>query len=198
MAPDFILASASPRRRELLAQIGCRFKVCPVDVDETPGAGEDPRDYVVRLAEEKALAGAARYGAELPVMGADTTVVSLSDPSTPLGKPGDEDEAVAMLMTLSGSDHEVLSAVALASDGSSAWRLSRTRVRFRELTEAECRRYWRTGEPRDKAGAYGIQGFGAVFVESITGSYSGVVGLPLAETRELLEMYGIGYWQRVL
>lgn len=195
MSPDLILASASPRRRELLAQIGCRFQVCPVDVDETPDPGENPEDYVVRLAVEKARSGAGLRTGTLPVMGADTTVVSPVDPFTPLGKPADESDAVAMLMALSGRDHEVLSAVALAAGDNVQWRLSRTRVRFRELSEAECRRYWRTGEPRDKAGAYAIQGLGAVFVEHIAGSYSGVVGLPLAETRELLDLYGIGYWQ---
>ena len=188
--PDFILASASPRRRELLAQIGARFQVAAVDLDETPLPGEPPEDYVGRLARAKALAGSARFP-DLPVLAADTTVTV---DGQPMGKPADEAEAVAMLMALSGRAHSVHTAVAMVQGARAALRHSHTRVRFRALRPAECRAYWRTGEPADKAGGYGIQGLGAVFVEAIEGSYSGVVGLPLAETWELLQLFAIPCW----
>jgi len=188
--PEFVLASASPRRRELLCQIGARFAVCPVDVDETHIPGESPEAYVQRLAEAKARAALGRLG-PLPVLGSDTTVV-VGD--TPMGKPGSEAEGVAMLMALSGRSHRVLTAVAMVSAERCEWRLSQTPVTFASLDEDLCRRYWRTGEPADKAGGYAIQGRGAVFVAAISGSYSGVVGLPLAETRELLALFGLGYW----
>ncbi len=189
MSADLVLASASPRRRDLLEQIGVRFRVRPADVDEGRRAGESARDYVARLAESKARAVAAT--AELPVLGADTTVVT---DERVLGKPADEEDAVATLMALSGREHRVLTALALVQGERCATRLSETRVTFCHLDEALCRRYWRTGEPADKAGAYGIQGLGAVLVEKIHGSYTGVVGLPLAQTRELLQLFGIPYW----
>ncbi|MFA5679508.1 MAG: Maf family protein [Pseudomonas sp.] len=188
---DFVLASASPRRRELLQQIGARFAPHPVDVDERRNGGESPEDYVLRLALTKAEAGRQRNGA-LPVLGADTTVVVDGDV---LGKPQDEGEAVDMLLRLSGRSHRVLTAVALVSAAHSLWRVSDTRVTFAPLTQARCRAYWRTGEPVDKAGAYAIQGLGAVFVTRLEGSYSGVVGLPLAETCELLDAFSISYWR---
>jgi septum formation protein len=195
---DFILASASPRRRELLQQIGCRFYVSPEDIDESVVAGESAEAYVSRMALQKARAGWLRQrdgcsvgNAALPVLGADTSVVVDGEV---LGKPRDQEHAVSMLLQLSANDHRVLSSVAMVNGETEYTLLSDTRVRFRELTRAECEQYWHTGEPCDKAGAYAIQGFGAVFVEYMSGSYSGVVGLPLAETCKLLKMFGLSWW----
>ena len=189
--PDFILASASPRRVELLTQIGAVFRQWPVDIDESHRPGESAADYVERLALEKARTAWTKGGG-LPVLGSDTTVVL---DHTPIGKPGSEEEAVAMLRALSGRRHRVLTAVALVAGARSASRLSTTDVRFTPISEEQARRYWRTGEPVDKAGGYAIQGRGAVFVRAIEGSYSGVVGLPLAETAELLTLFDIPYWK---
>ena len=180
MSVDWIyLASASPRRRELLQQIGVRFTVMSAAVDETVQPGEAALDYVCRLAQSKADAVFSRIQIEgqpqRPVLGADTSVV-LGD--NILGKPADEAAAVAMLMELSGQTHQVITAVALVDELNSQLVYSSTEVRFRSIVESEARAYWNTGEPADKAGGYGIQGFGAVFVESLQGSYSGVVGLP--------------------
>ena len=200
-SPVLCLGSASPRRSELLRQIGVPHCVRSVELDETVQPGEAPADYVLRLAAAKALAvQAARSAAgaqSLPVLGADTTVTI---DGAVLGKPRDSAELAAMFGTLSGREHEVLSAVAVATrdaDGAPQvrTRLSRTRVRFRAIGPGEAETYWATGEPRDKAGGYGIQGLGAVFVESIEGSYSGVVGLPLAETAALLREAGVPMWQ---
>ncbi|MAT52693.1 MAG: septum formation inhibitor Maf [Porticoccaceae bacterium] len=188
--PTFVLASASPRRRELLQQIGAVFAVQSADVDETPLPNEAPGDYVSRLAEAKAVA-ASNGVTDLPVLGADTTVVI---DGQAMGKPRDESDCVAMLMALSGRTHCVLTAVAMVHGGRREQRLVETRVQFRRLTPPECRRYWATGEPRDKAGGYGIQGLGSVFVSRIEGSYSSVVGLPLAETWELLQLFDLPCW----
>jgi nucleoside triphosphate pyrophosphatase len=188
--PVLCLASVSPRRRELLSQIGVPHVVAGADLDETLLPGETPRDYVIRLAREKALV-VRRSGQQLPVLAADTTVVV---DGKVFGKPGDQAEAVQMLSTLSGRAHEVLTAVALADSRGVAGRLSSSTVRFRTVTREECLAYWETGEPRDKAGGYAIQGLGAVFIESLSGSYSGVMGLPLFETAELLRSAGIEYW----
>jgi len=188
--PHLCLASASPRRRELLQQIGVRFMVAGAEIDEVAVAGELPRAYVSRLAREKALA-VRRTGQRLPVLAADTTVVL---DGRLYGKPRDRQEAIAMLGALSGRTHEVLTAVALAHGPGVGERLSVSAVRFRQLTADECSAYWDTGEPHDKAGGYAIQGFGAVFVESLSGSYSGVMGLPLFETAELLRAAGVAYW----
>lgn len=184
------LASASPRRRELLEQIGVDFTVLPVDIDETPLSGEAPADYVRRLAREKALAALARLDASAPlcVLGADTTVTL---DGRILGKPADRDEGLAMLALLSGRTHRVLTAVALADAGRCEVRLVDSAVTFRPMTPAEAERYWAGGEPCDKAGGYAIQGLGAVFVRRLEGSYSGVVGLPLCETAELLGAFGV-------
>jgi septum formation protein len=190
--PHLILASASPRRRELLEQIGVRFDCRPVDICEDPLPQESAHAYVTRLAKEKALAGLARAGEGAVVLGSDTTV-AIDDHI--LAKPVDEDDAVAMLMRLSGRWHQVLTAVALAGADRVEQCCVVTKVKFIELDESRCRRYWRTGEPCDKAGAYGIQGFGAVFVKAIHGSYSAVVGLPLMETAELLQRFDIPLWQ---
>jgi septum formation protein len=193
-APDRVplvcLASRSPRRRELLEQIGVPHVVATPDIDETVLAGEGAADYVVRMARCKAHAVRA-HGTPLPVLGADTSVVI---DERIHGKPANEEEGVAMLARLSGRTHQVLTAVALASDGGVLHRLSASEVRFRRLTRAECLAYWRTGEPRDKAGGYAVQGRGAVFIEHLSGSYSGVMGLPLFETAQLLAAAGVLSW----
>ena len=188
--PVLCLASVSPRRRELLAQIGVPHVVLGADIDETFLPGETPRDYVTRLAREKALA-IRRNGQQLPVLAADTTVV-VDDKV--FGKPLDQAQAVHMLGELSGRVHEVLTAVALADARGVVARLSSSTVQFRTVSREESVAYWETGEPRDKAGGYAIQGLGAVFIESLRGSYSGVMGLPLYETGELLRAAGIAYW----
>jgi septum formation protein len=182
------LASQSPRRRALLDQIGVAFEVLAVEVDETPGPAEPARDLVQRLALAKARAGLASLAPDdrTPVLGADTEVVVDGEV---LGKPRDEEDAAAMLARLSGRSHEVLSAVALVSPGREAVRLSATTVWFRDTDAAERAAYCASGEPLDKAGAYAIQGLAAVFVERIDGSYSGVMGLPLYETAELLRAF---------
>lgn len=198
--PDLYLASASPRRQALLAQIGLSVQTVPQAVPEQRLGQESPENYVQRLALEKARAGLASLEETRlrPVLGADTAVV-LGDEI--FGKPAHEAEALAMLGRLSGRTHRVLSAVAVVGGGilgqdkasqvTEAVRMNESRVRFRDLTEAECRAYWRTGEPADKAGAYGIQGMAALFIEHLEGSYSGVMGLPLFETGELLRQFGI-------
>lgn len=194
--PAIHLASGSPRRRELLEQIGVPHQVLKVEVDEQWQRGESAEDYVVRLAMDKAAAGWAKVRADglapLPVLGADTTVVLGGEV---LGKPRDRDDAIAMLGCLSDRAHEVLTAVCLCQGERLAWRLSRTEVRFKALSRDEIEAYWASGEPADKAGAYGIQGLGAVFVQHLSGSYTGVVGLPLFETAELLRVFGVSVWQ---
>ena len=183
------LASASPRRRELLASIEVDCEVRPVDIDETPLAGEAPRDYVRRLAREKALAGAALSA--LPVLGSDTAVVLEGEI---LGKPRDRAHALEMLAALSGTTHEVLTGVAVSGPQGLLDVCVTTRVTLREISPAEAAAYWATGEPCDKAGGYGIQGRAAVFVSHIEGSHSAVVGLPLYETAELLARQGVPLW----
>lgn len=185
------LASASPRRSQLLRQIGVTHDIRPVDLNESRRAGEAPRDYVLRLAHEKAAAGAA-VGNGLPVLAADTTV-AIGDEI--FGKPRDESDGIRMLAALSGRSHGVLTAVALVSEGRFETVINETRVTFRAISGAECRNYWASGEPVDKAGAYAIQGFGAVFIARLEGSYSGVMGLPLCETAALLDSAGVRRWQ---
>lgn len=193
---DFHLASASPRRRELLLQLGYRFVVLTAGIEERQGPTESGEDYVVRVAREKAAAGLAARprGDRRPVLGADTEVL-LGE--RVLGKPASREEGFAMLAQLSGRSHEVLCAVAVNDGTREHVALSRTRVSMRVLTPAEIAAYWETGEPCDKAGAYAIQGLAAAFVERIEGSYTGVVGLPLFETAELLRGFGIEGWQRI-
>ncbi|MBR9830374.1 MAG: septum formation inhibitor Maf [Oceanospirillales bacterium] len=188
---ELILASASPRRRELLTQIGVSFRCDPVDIDETPTAQESARDYVERLALEKAQACLHRHG-DAVILGSDTSVVV---DGCILGKPVDEDDAVQMLQRLSGRCHQVMTAIAVVSAQQQQVQTVVTDVTFVTLDEARCRAYWRTGEPCDKAGAYGIQGLGAVLVKRIEGSYSAVVGLPLMETADLLQQFDIPVWQ---
>ncbi|HEV2229730.1 MAG TPA: Maf family protein [Steroidobacteraceae bacterium] len=188
-APLLTLASVSPRRRELLEQIGVAHVVSGADIDESVRPGEAPADYVVRMACAKALAVHARGGG-LPVLAADTTVVI---DGLILAKPRDRADCLAMLGRLSGRSHQVLTAVALATAAGVAFRLSASEVRLRAVTAQECAAYWETGEPRDKAGGYAIQGRGALFIEHLSGSYSGVMGLPLFETGQLLAAAGI-HW----
>ena len=191
--PLLVLASASPRRSALLTQIGVRHRVLPSHIDETRQPDEPVDRCVMRLAEAKARQVAERLGdTAVPVLGADTAVVV---DGIMLGKPIDRADALAMLARLSDAAHEVLSAVALAHAGAVHSRLSRSVVRFRALQSAECEAYWDSGEPRDKAGAYAIQGRGAVFVQSLQGSYSGIVGLPLFETAALLAAAAVPVWQ---
>lgn len=187
---SLILASSSPRRRELLKALGVTFDVRAVDVDERQHAGESAADMVLRLARAKAEAQAGA-GGEL-VIGADTAVV-LDDEI--FGKPRDENDALRMLARLSGTTHRVLTGVAVYAAGRVTTALSTTEVRFRDLDRDEAHRYWQTGEPCDKAGAYAIQGRGGVFVEAIIGSYSGVVGLPVFETARLLKDAGLDLLQ---
>lgn len=188
------LASGSPRRRELLAQIGVPFVTLIASIDETALPDEPARRYVERLAREKALAGLATL--ERPegavVLGADTAVVL---DGRILGKPNDRADALSTLAALSGREHEVMTAVALATGERVESRVVVSRVRMRPLRPGEAEAYWATGEPRDKAGSYGIQGLAAVFVSQLEGSYSAVVGLPLCETAQLLEVFGIPCWQ---
>ena len=194
MRKDFVyLASASPRRGELLRQIGVRFRVRPAAIGEDVAPAETPAAYVTRLAAQKADAVWAELtSAEAaPVLAADTAVV-LDD--RVLGKPADQAEAESMLGELSGRTHRVLTAVALHADGGRAIELSTSEVRMRPTTPAERRAYACTGEPLDKAGGYGIQGYAAVFIESLNGSYSGVMGLPLFETALLLARSGVPIW----
>ena len=188
MMTTLVLASASPRRRELLNQIGVRFRQRVIEIDETARELESAEDYVRRVALEKARAVQRELGHdEVLVLGADTAVVV---DEILLGKPADFAHARQMLRLLSGRAHRVLSAVALVGEREAA-RVSASAVWFRALSDAEIDTYWHTGEPQDKAGAYAIQGLGAVFVERLEGSYSGVMGLPLYETAQLLKDFGI-------
>lgn len=183
-----ILASASPRRHELLAQCGLAFSVQPADVDEDVVPGEAPAEYVARVAADKALAIHRQYPDHY-VLGCDTTVV-LDEQI--LGKPAGDAEASAMLRALSGRAHQVLSAVVLARpDGQLESVLSQTAVSFAPLPEAWIQHYVASGQGRDKAGAYGIQNEAGLWINRIEGSYSGVVGLPLFETAELLRRAGL-------
>jgi len=192
------LASRSPRRRELLAQIGVRFEILMFrvrgdgseDVDEIALPEEPPETYVLRVCEEKARAGWARLAQRhlppAPVLSADTTVTV---DGAILGKPADRHDAAAILRRLSGRRHEVLTAVSIMHGDRLETALSRSEVQFRDLSDEDIRAYVATGEADDKAGAYGIQGRAAQFIEEIRGSYSGIMGLPLFETAQLLERF---------
>ncbi|TCT19860.1 septum formation protein [Thiobaca trueperi] len=184
------LASSSPRRSELLTQIGVRFAVIAADTDESRLPDEAPEDYVRRVALDKARMARMRLPTEdaRPVLAADTAVVL---DQCILGKPADPEDAARMLRLLAGRTHRVLTGVALVLPTHDWTAISASRVTFRPIREDEMQRYWRTGEPLDKAGGYGIQGYGAVFVANLEGSYSGVMGLPLFETAQLLERAGI-------
>jgi len=182
-----ILASASPRRTDLLREAGYVFEVEPADVDESELAGEPPAAYVVRVAAMKARAIAARHPDEA-ILAADTTVAI---DGAMLAKPADDADAARMLGLLSGRTHDVLTGVVLVRTGRESSAVVGTRVRFRPLTAAEIDWYVASGEPRDKAGAYGVQGLAARFVASVDGSYSNVVGLPIGAVRALLEAEGL-------
>lgn len=190
------LASGSPRRRELLAQIGVPFVTLNAAIDESALPAEPAHGYVERLALEKARAGLASLAdnTDAVVLGADTAVVL---DGQILGKPQTRSEALAMLAALSGREHQVLTAVALASRTRSAVQVVTSHVTFRPLRSGEAEAYWATGEPCDKAGSYGIQGLAAVFVSQLQGSYSAVVGLPLCETAQMLNEFAIPCWQTV-
>ncbi|MBK5969892.1 MULTISPECIES: Maf family protein [Thiorhodovibrio] len=197
--PKLVLASASPRRRELIAQLGLDCEWMSADVDETPHDGEMPDQYALRLAVTKAKAVHERLEEEADsetsgrprlILAADTVVTV---DSVILGKPADAVDAARMLEQLCGRWHLVITGVALLGRELQAMAVE-TRVLFRDLEPSEARTYWSTGEPRDKAGGYGIQGIGALFVERIEGSYSNVVGLPLFETGKFLANEGLTPW----
>ena len=193
LPPVLCLASASARRSALLSQIGVPHIVVPADIDESLRAGETAEEYVMRMAREKAgRVWASPQRQQLPVLGADTSVVL---DGRVLGKPADVAEGTAMLTALSDRAHVVLSAVALSQGRGANLRLSISTVRFRAITREEIAAYWRCGEPQDKAGGYAIQGLGGIFVETLSGSYSGVMGLPLFETAQLLAAAGLRPWQ---
>jgi septum formation protein len=187
------LASQSPRRQELLAQLGVRFETIDASVHEQLQAGESPEHYVSRVAREKAGAGLFKLGgqAQAIVLGADTDVVIDGDV---LGKPEDAGQAAALLRRLSGRTHQVHTAVWLVSAGRESSATVSTDVRFAELSDSEIADYIATGEPFGKAGAYAIQGRAAAFIAGISGSYSGVMGLPLHETSVLLRNFGVPLW----
>jgi septum formation protein len=192
---DFVyLASASPRRRELLQQIGVSFRVLGAAVDEAVLPGEAPGAYVVRVAAAKAAFGwEGNREADVPVLAADTAVVL---DGRILGKPKDRQDAAGMLQQLSGRTHEVLTGVALRTAGGLQTTISRSEVTLRAISAREAEAYWETGEPQDKAGAYAIQGRAAVFIADLRGSFSGVMGLPLFETAGLLSAAGVSHWHK--
>ncbi|TVQ68808.1 MAG: septum formation inhibitor Maf [Oceanospirillales bacterium] len=190
--PELILASASPRRRSLLKQIGVSCVVAPSDICEDALPNEAPEPYTCRLALEKARHCLGDRASEQVVLAADTTV---SIDGAILGKPIDEADAIQMLMRLSGKIHQVITGVAVISSQGEDVISVVSDVEFADLTESMCRAYWRSGEPQDKAGSYAVQGLGAVFVKHLKGSYSSVVGLPLHETSQLLAKHGIKVWQ---
>ncbi len=192
------LASRSPRRAEILSQLGLSFKVMPADIDESVRAHELPEIYVVRLAEEKAMACLNYVNDKmlpvLPILAADTAVALYDEVSNKwniLGKPKDAKDAVAMLKSMSGKSHYVHTGVVVVTSEGKFCRLSSTQVEFCDLADAEISAYVASGEPMDKAGAYGIQGIASSFIKRIDGSYSGVMGLPIFETSQLLKQAGI-------
>jgi len=182
------LASRSPRRSILLNQIGIPFKVLNVDIDESKQADESAEQYVCRMAETKALEGKNMISVDAPIIAADT-IITIDDKI--LGKPHDRSQCREILASLSGRQHQVLSAVALYSEGETRIKISNNTVSFRRLEASEIEAYCASDEPLDKAGAYAIQGRAAVFIDRLDGSYSSVMGLPLFETAELLKQVGI-------
>jgi septum formation protein len=188
-APRLILASKSPRRAELLARLGLDFDIVPAELDETYIDHEMPSDHAERLAREKAIS-VAKENEDAIVLGSDTIVIVDSDV---LGKPRDRDDAVRMLRRLSGREHEVHTGIAIAHAGRVLSDLERVKVRFRALDTVECEAYVATGEPFDKAGGYGIQGYGSALVEGIEGDFFAVMGLPVVRTLSLLRAVGWKY-----
>jgi len=193
-APVLRLASASPRRRQLLELIGVPHVVTPADIDETPARNEAGADYVVRLARDKARVVHARH-ADLPVLAADTTV---HVDGAILEKPHSEADCIRMLSLLSGRRHQVYTGLCVISTAAPTVVCATTEVEFRSISKGEMRAYWASGEPRGKAGAYAIQGLGAVFVANVSGSYTGVMGLPLFETAQVLRRHGVPVWHGAL
>lgn len=183
MSHSIYLASQSPRRRELLSQIGIEFECIVADIDETPLSNENASDYVKRLAIAKARAGQQQATIIKPILGSDTIVVR---DDALLGKPKDQQDAMAMLLSLSNRSHKVMTAVAIIQNDIVMCDVATTHVTFRDISEQEALNYWLSGEPKDKAGGYGIQGLGAQFVEKINGCYFSVVGLPLMKTQQML------------
>ncbi|MBA6342401.1 septum formation inhibitor Maf [Colwellia sp. MB02u-10] len=188
MSTTLILASQSPRRQELLQQMGYDFVCAPADLDETVLAAEKPEQYVARLALAKARVIAKQYADDVVVLGSDTSVVFGQHI---LGKPESFADCLSILKMLSGRTHQVVTAIAAVKGERIDVVVVGTEVDFKNLTEQEIKRYWQTGEPQDKAGAYGIQGIAGQFVKQIRGSYSAVVGLPLYETAQLLSAFGV-------
>ena len=189
--PRLMLASQSPRRFDLLRQMGMTFEVEPADIDETPRDGEDAESYVLRLAQAKAR---AQWRSGYVNLGADTIVVL---DGALLGKPQNEQHCVDMLLELSDRTHQVATGIALF-DGENTWNeVVVSSVTFRAISESEARAYWDSGEPQDKAGAYALQGLGGVFVLRIAGSHSGIIGLPMTETEQLLRAAGIQTWSEL-
>ena len=192
MSLSLVLASQSPRRKELLNQLSYDFTCAPANINEDILQSELPKDYVQRLATEKALAITATYQkmelVSTVVLGSDTSVVYKNDI---LGKPSNLKDCVKYLQLLSGETHQVLTAISAVCNGVCLSKVVTTNVTFKVLTIEEIERYWNTGEPKDKAGAYGIQGIGGQFVTQLSGSYSAVVGLPLYETSQLLAEFGL-------
>lgn len=190
LKPRLILASASPRRKELLTQIGVQFQVAAQDIDESRRKGEQPLDFVTRIAGSKADSALAKLlpGDDQVILAADTVVVC---DSQLLGKPEDQTDGQRMLLSLSNRSHRVLTAVTLADRTQRQSLVSESTVSFGPISKQQAAAYWLTGEPADKAGGYAIQGRAAVFVKHISGSYSGIVGLPLFETAMLLEAFDI-------
>lgn len=186
------LASQSPRRRELLEQIGVEYQVTPVSVNETPLPDESAREYVLRIAQAKAHAAQRQHGPH-PVLGSDTTV---EVDGRILSKPANKADGMGMLLALSGKTHRVLTAVVIAG-AKEHWLISESLVSMRVISAQEAEAYWATGEPADKAGGYAVQGMGAIFISRISGSYSGVMGLPLYETASLLEKEGIQIFRKL-
>ena len=187
--PQIFLASSSPRRQELLRQMGVSFRVIPQFSEEKHNVKETPEAFVSRLALEKATDGLLRQtNQQIPVLGSDTAVIL---DGNILGKPENKEQAVEMLLSLSDKTHRVLTAVVLKNKQKTEQILSTTEVSFAKLTREICENYWHSGEPVDKAGSYGIQGQGALFIRAINGSYSGVMGLPVYETNILLNKFGI-------
>ncbi|ETX11798.1 septum formation inhibitor Maf [Marinomonas ushuaiensis DSM 15871] len=191
-----VLASASPRRKELLSLLVKEFDILPADIDETPYDQEKAEDYVIRMALEKATAAVNKYKQQCNAaidtlfIASDTSVVIDGEV---LGKPNSLDESKSMLRLLSGRSHQVITSLCLCNLNRDhvATKLVVSDVLFRNISDVEIDQYWKTGEPQDKAGSYGIQGLGSIFVQSISGSYSAVVGLPLFETAQLLAQFGI-------
>lgn len=190
MTKKLVLASQSPRRKELLTQLGYQFSCRPADIDESVNLNEDALTYVQRMAEEKATVAAKQLGQlnENIVLGSDTCVVINGKI---LAKPENLDDCIAILSLLSTQKHQVLTAIAIFTGESVTSEVISTDVYFKSLTKNEIIAYWQTGEPQDKAGAYGIQGIAGQFVRRIEGSYSAVVGLPLFETAQLLAKFGV-------